>query len=227
MGYITNDNNEKDSTVLEEIKLFNTIFKMCSSHIYESVYTKGPTKLIDTIELFVSGNKHNVADLQKEIIYISWHAKDQKNAILEQMKNQNSNAMFNEYEKTGMKEREDQLWIHPIRSNQYRINEVSPFPYVHYPLKIGSYWSFSIKTNDAWGEWSNMDVASEYSITDTINLINFKNEPSKCWVIDAYSEYKTSQSKATFYFNEKLGFVKTVQKFENGISIETRLIDIN
>ena len=106
-----------------------------------------------------------------------------------------------------MIENEDQVWMHPIRHNQYIFTEVAAFPEIQFPAKIGKTWTGTISGLGGWGDWDDMTINSSYEITDHVNVM-LKGGEVECWEIFTRSSFELGESKAIFYFNEDYGFVK-------------------
>ena len=228
-GYIVDDNGKRDSIIIDEIKLSNTIYKSCRSFMYEVNFQHEDILMVDTVELLITGNEFKSSDLQREILYISHDFYENKKKIETTLSSYgvNKSNFLRQFDKTGLKEREDEIWLHPMRHNQYCINETAPFPMIKYPLRIGNYWSASIKTFEPWEVWKDLNIHSEYKITDTIYFDYSVTEKIKCWKIDAYSEYDETINHVVLYFNENKGFVKIDQKFQNGIKMNIILLSVN
>ena len=115
----------------------------------------------------------------------------------------------------GIIENIEQVWMHPIRINQYKFTQVAPFPSVHLPLKKGKKWSGSMTIFNGWGEWDGQTIERKYEITGetTYQLGDFK---LACWEIESVAKCSFGESKLTTLFNEEYGFVKMeYQNYEN------------
>ncbi len=51
-------------------------------------------------------------------------------------------------EVTGAIENKMNVWIHPPRSNFFKILELNPFPYIKTPYKIGTKWNWKLQIGD-------------------------------------------------------------------------------
>jgi hypothetical protein len=107
----------------------------------------------------------------------------------------------------GVIENERQVWMHPIRTNQYIFTEVAPFPEIVFPLEKGKTWTGGIGGLGGWGDWDGMDISSTYEVVGqkTVRL-NFGK--LKVWHIEAKSIFDLGESVLNFFFHEDYGFVK-------------------
>ncbi|MES1218456.1 MAG: hypothetical protein ABUT20_23315 [Bacteroidota bacterium] len=124
-----------------------------------------------------------------------------------------SGDLLNFNEMTGLIENEKNIWIHPPRTNFFKILEINPFPYIKKPLIIGTRWAWRLKFGSHWADkrWLAWEGSNEniynYEITGKIML------PSKlgnidCFVISSNAKSKLGETKLTSYFNYQFGFVK-------------------
>jgi len=227
-GYFTNDAGIRDSMIIEEINLDDKVYKPCKRFIFETkMYIDSDFALTDTFEIRVTGKKFFTKDLQKEIEYKYYNPELKSNQINRVLRKLNLEGSMDivKTSTTGIKEREDQVWLHPARGNQYAINEFAPFPQVRFPLKIGNSWTETLSVIK-YGIWENLSVYSEYKVTDTIKLNWKNNEPIECWKIEAQSDFDYREVKVNYYYNELLGFMLTEQDFFGQILTEYKLIDV-
>ena len=115
----------------------------------------------------------------------------------------------------GIIENIENVWIHPIQSNQYKFTEVAPFPEANLPLQKGKKWEGTTTGIIGWGEWDGQTVKSKYKISgQEIYLLG--DLKIDCWVIKSVARCSSGKSKLTTLFNEEYGFVKMeYQNYEN------------
>jgi len=111
----------------------------------------------------------------------------------------------------GVIENVKQVWMHPVRVNQYKFTEVAPFPEVNLPLKKGKKWSEPLMIGDGWGEWNGQNIENNYKITGHKKFL-LQNIKIDCWIIKSVSKSSFGKSKLTTFFNEEYGFVKLLYK---------------
>lgn len=140
---------------------------------------------------------------------------------------------FSLKEWTGLVENNKNIWLHPPRANLFETLELSPFPFVKYPLKIGKVWTNILIINKSWyqklnfsGNWEkSIPHKSIYEIKSREYLIiNGKN--LVCWVINAKAKSSIGVTNSVFYFNEIYGFVKIVHSNYDGSKITFKLIEL-
>lgn len=123
----------------------------------------------------------------------------------------NNDRPFNEA--TGVIENEKNVWLHPPRSNMFRVLELNPFPFVQAPYEIGNTWQWSLKIGDAWSDkrWKKWDGQIEnqyqYEITD-IRSVETAIGELECIEISASAKSRIGQTHLVSYFNKEHGFVK-------------------
>ena len=115
----------------------------------------------------------------------------------------------------GVIENFEQVWMHPIRINQYKFTEIAPFPEVLFPLQKGKKWDGTVNIGKGWGEWDGQTVKSKYKISGRATYL-LKDSEINCWVIKSISKCSSGKSKLITLFNEEYGFVKMeYQNYEN------------
>ncbi len=124
-------------------------------------------------------------------------------------------------EVTGAIENENNVWIHPPRSNFFEILELNPFPYIKAPYKIGTKWNWALKIGDNWSnklwiEWEGV-IENKYDY----EIINKKNISTKlgnleCYVISSKAKSRIGETELISYFNPNFGFVKLEYKNIDG-----------
>ncbi len=107
----------------------------------------------------------------------------------------------------GVIENVENVWMHPIQSNQYKFTEVAPFPDVYFPLQKGTKWDNSVTGINGWGEWDGQTVKCKYKITGQAAYLLGDLELD-CWIVKSTSRCSSGKSKLTTLFNEEYGFVK-------------------
>ena len=116
-------------------------------------------------------------------------------------------------EKTGVVENVKNLWMHPPRTDFFKILEMNPFPYVKEPLKIGNSWTWKLKIGSYWSDkrwlvWEGLiENIYNYKITDKV-ILQTKLGEIECLVISSNAISKLGETKLTSYFNNQFGFVK-------------------
>lgn len=118
-------------------------------------------------------------------------------------------------EMTGLIENEKNIWMHPPREYLFKILELSPYPYIKYPLEVGHRWNWKLQIGQHWGDkrwkvWSgNIENNYQYSIIGK-ETIKTSVGLLECYVIESEAKSELGTSKLTSYFNKQFGFVKLV-----------------
>lgn len=116
------------------------------------------------------------------------------------------------------------LWMHPIRSNQYVLTEVAPFPMVKFPISEGRSWKNTLWIYKAFGTFEGT-VECVYKV-DKPELRKYTFDEILCWKIEANAMHdKLGLSTITIYFNEKIGFVEFDYHFFNDMTLNFTLTD--
>ena len=99
-----------------------------------------------------------------------------------------NNGQFLTMEMTGAIENEMNVWIHPPRSNFFKILELNPFPYIKSPYQIGTKWNWKLEIGDHWAdkrwlEWKGgIENNYDYEIKDKKNITT-KLGNLECYII--------------------------------------------
>lgn len=113
----------------------------------------------------------------------------------------------------GLVENKHNVWLHPPRRFLFKILELNPFPYVKYPLSIGTRWIDSLSIGDHWSDprwkvWKGR-ILNRYTYEVKGNTsISVESANIPCWIIEAKGESTLGSTQTTSYFNEKYGFVQ-------------------
>ena len=123
------------------------------------------------------------------------------------------NGEFWNNEMTGVIENVKNIWMHPPRTNFFKILEINPFPYVKEPMEVGNKWNWKLKFGSHWSdkrwlfwEGSNENVYN-YEIIDK-SIFKTKLGDIECFVITSTAMSNLGKTKLTSYFNSQYGFVK-------------------
>jgi hypothetical protein len=117
-------------------------------------------------------------------------------------------------EKTGVIENKKNIWMHPPRTDLFRILELNPFPFIQKPYKKGNKWKWDLEIGEGWGDarwmlWKGLIVNKyEYKITNTAKILHTELGDIPCYEIKSVAKSRIGTTSLTAYFNEKYGFVK-------------------
>lgn len=132
---------------------------------------------------------------------------------------------------TGIIENERNVWIHPPRSNFFKVLNTCPYPYVQLPLYIGKKWSDKMKISDHWADpkWAtwekklHMDLSYEVIGKESINV---NDKEYECFIVNSVANSKIGKCKLLFYFNKQLGFIKMKYDILGKIAVNFDLMDV-
>ena len=143
-----------------------------------------------------------------------------------------SNSAISLKEETGMVENKNNIWLHPPRSNFFKILEIAPFPYIKFPkenkglqwsdeITIGNHWS-----DDRWASWEgNLKLFLNYKIEKKTKL------PTKYGNIDVYMVHAKSESAIgistlDMLYNKEMGIIRMTYNILDKYKIQFELTDI-
>lgn len=131
---------------------------------------------------------------------------------------------------SGVMEYDTVLWSHPPRDGQYRILELSPFPYIKLPARQGQHWQWKLGVGHQWGDaqWATwqgeMLVTSSYAVTGQ-QLLSTPLGQLPCWVVQAEATCKKGTSSLTSFYNPHYGFVRLAYRNLNNRRVTLNLVD--
>lgn len=136
-------------------------------------------------------------------------------------------------EYTGLVENERNIWFHPPRTFLFEMLELNPFPYIKFPIKKNRVWRWKLTIGSQWGdarwkEWEGAIVNHyKYRITNINRPVTTALGTMNCTVVESRAKSRIGTTQATFYFEEKLGFVKYEYVNIDGSSLTIELVGIN
>ena len=136
-------------------------------------------------------------------------------------------------EYTGLVENERNIWFHPPRTFLFEMLELNPFPYIKFPIKKNRVWRWKLTIGSQWGdarwkEWEGAIVNHyKYRITNINRPVTTALGTMNCTVVESRAKSRIGTTQATFYFEEKLGFVKYEYVNIDGSTLTIELVEIN
>jgi len=131
----------------------------------------------------------------------------------------------------GVLENDTVLWYHPPRDGQYRILELSPFPYIKLPVRQGQRWQWELGVGHQWGDaqWATwqgeMRITSTYEVTGQQLLATPVGKLS-CWVVEAQATCKKGTAALTSFYNPRYGFVRLAYRTLNDRRVTLNLVAV-
>lgn len=141
---------------------------------------------------------------------------------------ENGKRKISHYSMTGYIKTNDSFWLHPPRSDNFRVLELNAFPYYekgkenwNYTLNFGDHWS-----DKNWIEWKgNRTSISNYKLEKKIVNYKLGNKKIKCFKIRAVTVINNlGITFSTFYYNDEYGFLRMIFKTINKKKIEFNLM---
>lgn len=120
---------------------------------------------------------------------------------------------------TGAIENKQEIWMHPIRDNQYEHTEAAPFPDVRFDsLAAGGNWRsgmiFALQ-----GAFNGKSV-NQYQVDKQETRQYGSLTLPDCWLIHAASDHsKLGKSYLDYYFHPQYGFTEMHYRFYDGTRI--------
>lgn len=143
-----------------------------------------------------------------------------------------NDTLTDDFEITGIIENAKNVWLHPPRMKYFGMLELSPYPYIKLPAKVGKSWVWELEIGDQWSstswkEWTgNIMNKMTYTITEKKRITTDALEDLDVFVIKGEATSSVGNSELLAYFNEKYGFVKMEYKNINGTGLDFTLKEV-
>jgi len=169
-----------------------------------------------------------IEDDQTLISYNYCNSKEECNSIVSPKMNKDRIIKFPNAEITGQIVKPDSHWMHPPRSEYFRILELNAYPYF---VKNKKEWSYDLNFGEHWGDerwitWEGRRTSySTYKLGNTKVDYDLGKEKIKCSKIIAHTKIEgLGKTKSIFYYNEEYGFVYMSFKTINNQIIEFKML---
>ena len=135
---------------------------------------------------------------------------------------------YTSFNRTGIVENSNNIWIHPPRKGFFRCLETCPFPYAKLPLQVGNKWSDKMKisnswSHEKWGKWKgkllltyNYEVSGKSTLNTPLGELD-------CFVINASASSNIGKSYLKMYYSEEYGFIKLEYIMATGLKVNLSL----
>ena len=203
------------------------IFKPCREFIYRARYWDKNYNLIsdEKIWMMATGKAWAYNESQDEIAISYSPDETQIESIKAKTINPEFDQPWREGEVTGIIENENEVWMHPFRSNQYIFTEVAAFPLVRLPLEKGTQWTSNLNIYEGWGGWSDTSLSNTYFVLGQ-ESIDPGTGPLNTWHLQAITSAPFGNSTHDYWFNEDYGFVKMTVKNYAGQLLTLELVEV-
>lgn len=192
---------------------------------YKSIFkdSLGHTVTSDSVNIIPTGNIWEIDPKQTLANYeIKFNSSDSSRLASNPLNGIKKG--WRKYYQEGVISNDTLLWMHPIRSNQYVLTEVAPFPMVKFPISEGRNWQNTLWIYKAFGTFEGT-VECNYNVHKQV-MRKYAFDEILCWKIEAIAIHdKLGSSTTTIYFNEKIGFVELDYHFFNDMTINFTLTD--
>jgi len=118
---------------------------------------------------------------------------------------------INVFEATGLVEDKKNLFLHPPRMKFFTILEFSPFPLIHFPLKVGKKWESKLEISQDWIQ-DDLNWVGELGAFMSYKVIGTETIQTKFGYVECFKIYSESRankihSKLIMYYNERYGII--------------------
>jgi len=121
------------------------------------------------------------------------------------------------------------LWIPPPREEGYAVLELSPYPYMQLPARIGHQWSWQLAVGDSWSNplWATwrglIQVHSQYRVIKQ-QWLTTPLGTLQCWAVRAHTSSLAGRSSLDLWYHPAYGFVRLNYRTVQGKSVNFNLV---
>ncbi len=135
------------------------------------------------------------------------------------------------HEISGIIENKMNVWLHPPRSEMFGMLEIAPFPFIRFPLEVGTTWSDSLGIGDhysdrRWAIWEGSIVNQMQRKITGKEIVSTAFGKLVCYVVKSRSVSRIGETALTAYFNEKYGFIRMEYVNIDGSELVANLVKI-
>ena len=173
----------------------NKVFTVGREFLYKFSLSKGDSILrsdIDYIELKVLGTTKPFSRISEDYsqTVIEFNYLDSNNKLLFK-------------EKTGVIENSRNIWVHPPRSGEAGILQLSAFPYI----KFGKVTNWNWKLGASYNEYQNVHLIHSYKKGSIVNFNYHSIGDIPCLEINGITTSEIGSTTSYFLYNDNYGFV--------------------
>ncbi len=143
--------SEEDTTLIEiKIPKYRIIYPAGRTYTYEATYigVEGDTLSQEKVEWVATGKRTEFSPNRQDILVYKYYYSQEDSTRFVQKPTINKKMNYAQgwqiEKEEGIIENVKNVWLHPMRHNQYSFTQVAPYPHLRYPLKIGNKWSTSL-----------------------------------------------------------------------------------
>lgn len=142
-------------------------------------------------------------------------------------KKENGLIHYSHYENTGLRKSDNSYYIHPPRSDNFKILELNAFPFYRGDVDT---WQYKVTFGDnfssiKWKTWNGFKTSvSNYTVDGSINF-KYNDDIINCIKITANTKIDgLGETNSVFYYNKIYGFVYMNFKTIDNKEIEFKLM---
>ncbi len=201
--------SEDDTTLVEhKIPKYRLIYPVGRTYTYEATYigVEGDTLSQEKVEWMATGKRTEFSPNRQDILIYKYHYSSEDSARFVQNptvdKQRDYSLDWQKEKEEGIIENVKNVWLHPMRHNQYSFTQLAPYPHLRYPLQIGNTWSTTLH------DYGTGTVQKNHEITDSLTKSYPNIGTLKCWELNATATFKSDTSTLRYFFNEQYGFTE-------------------
>lgn len=216
-GFDINTNLDSLEFTERRIPKVRRIFKAGKTYHYKAIYLASNNDTLSNrfVLMKTTGKRWEWQPEKQDLVYYEFPNYKDDSIKLSNHDINKEFQFWNSQTGEGVIENIEEVWMHPIRINQYKFTEIAPFPEAQLPLEKGKKWSNPTMIDAGWGEWNGLTIENTYKITGQ-TIFKLNDLKIDCWIIKSVANCQLGESKLTTYFNEEYGFVKMAyENYEN------------
>ena len=133
-------------------------------------------------------------------------------------------------EVTGVVESSDKIYLHPPRKDFMAFAEIPPQPQISLPLKVGNYSETELKIAKGWGELNGKKIKQSLKVAGGDELKMYGHSYDSLWLIEGKNIShlnELGQYSVTYWFDEKLGFIRMKYTKPDSTIVDLKLKKFN
>jgi len=135
------------------------------------------------------------------------------------------------FEISGIIENSMNVWMHPPRSEMFKMLEIAPFPFIRFPLEVGTTWADSLEIGDhysdrRWAKWEGSIVNQTQRKITGKEIVSTAFGKLLCYVVKSWSTSHIGTTSLVAYFNEEYGFVRMEYGNVDGSELILNLVKV-
>lgn len=228
--FLDDNQNPIKDTIISTVEKRRTVFKPCRELTYNAVYKSKNGDLIteSRIKLMALGKRweHQPEKQDEIVVQYEFTNDDFERNKKYQLNKKLQSIQWMGQGTEGVIENVEEIWMHPLRSNQFNFTEVAPFPEIKFPLRIDKSWSGGLSIQQGWGDWENSSGNFQYKVVAKENIKTKYGQIDDCWKIESQATYQFGKSYFDYWFNEDLGFIKMEYKNYGNQTLSIELAEV-